>query len=84
MALIELTTSNEVSSQVQYSDDFKQNFEALIRALQSGNEAAAQEAFAALKRNFQKVPRPSVRKGRRRVVQKRQKITPTLLNKTPA
>ena len=84
MALIELTTSNEVSSQVQCSDDFKQNFEALIQALQSGNGAAAQEAFAALKRSFQKVQRPSVRRGRRRVVQKRQKITPTLLNKTPA
>jgi len=84
MTLIELTVSNEVSNQFQCSDEFRQIFEALIQALQSGNGSAAEAAFAALKRNFQKAQRTSIRKERRKVVHKRQKTTLTLLNNTPA
>lgn len=83
MALIELTVSNEASNQVQCSDDFKQIFEALIQALQTGNNSAAEVAFTALKRNFQKVQRTPVRKRRRKLVHKRLKTTPTLVNSTP-
>lgn len=83
MALIELTVSSVASNQIQPSDDFKQIFETLIRALQSGNATAAEAAFGELKRSFQKVQRPAVRKVRRKLVQKRRKLTPALVNNTP-
>ncbi|HEY0980688.1 hypothetical protein [Schlesneria sp.] len=84
MALIELTATPDASNQNPYSDDVKQIFEALLRALQAGNGSAAEVAFAQLKRSFQKGQRPASRKKRRKVVQKRPKTPPTLVNNTPA